>query len=153
MRWTSTPHQPEPPGAPSPAEPPALHDRRWELRRFGRTMGLVAAALAGFVFWMGHATAASILLGISALFLVAAYGFPGGLDGVERAWMRFAHIVSIASTFVVLTAVFYLAVLPVGLLLRVLRKDVLGLKLDRARTSYWEPVEAGGSATRPDKPF
>ena len=40
-----------------------------------------------------------------------------------------------------------------GLFLRLLGKDLLGLRLDPDRASYWDPVEEDGPATRPDKPY
>ena len=67
--------------------------------------------------------------------------------------MRLAHALSIVSTFVVLTLVFVLAIVPMGLCLRLLRRDLLGLRIDRARASYWEPIEPGGPASRPERPF
>ena len=38
---------------------------------------------------------------------------------------------------IVMSLVFYGAVLPVGLVMRVMRKDPLGLKIEPDRDSYW----------------
>jgi hypothetical protein len=42
---------------------------------------------------------------------------------------------------------------PFGLLLRLMGKDLLDLRVDPDRESYWIPAEPDGPATRPYKPY
>ena len=67
--------------------------------------------------------------------------------------MKVAELLGAVMTRVVLTIGFVLAVVPVGLIMRLRRKNLLGLIFDEEASSYWEPVEADGPATRPDKPY
>jgi hypothetical protein len=46
---------------------------------------------------------------------------------------------------VVIAIVYALAVVPVALVLRLRRRDPLGLRFDRARASYWVRRDTGGS--------
>jgi hypothetical protein len=56
-------------------------------------------------------------------------------------------------TYVVLCVAFYLVITPIGLLLRVMGKDLLEKKVPSDQESYWVAVEADGPATRPEKPY
>jgi hypothetical protein len=123
-----------------------------DLRRFGLVMAAPLALIGGFLLWRSR-PAAPWVLGMGAVFLVLGLAAPGVLRPVERGWMAFAMKVSIVSTFVLLGLSYFLIVTPIAIVLRLLGKDRLSLKPDPARASYWEPVEAGGPATRPDKPY
>ena len=54
-----------------------------------------------------------------------------------RQWMKVAHFIGSVITGLVLSALFYLVFAPVGILLRLLRKDLLDRKADHAVNSYW----------------
>jgi hypothetical protein len=123
-----------------------------DLRRFGLVMATPLALIGGFLLWRGR-PAALWLLGIGAVFLVLGLAVPAVLRPVERWWMALAMKLSIVTTFVLLALSYFLIVTPIAIVLRLLGKDRLALKADPARASYWEPVEAGGPATRPDKPY
>jgi hypothetical protein len=41
---------------------------------------------------------------------------------------------------------FFIVVTPIGLLLRMLKKDILRLRIDRQAPSYWIPREPPGPA-------
>ena len=56
-------------------------------------------------------------------------------------------------TYVVLTLAFYAIMTPMGLLMRLLDKDLLATRFPSDEPSYWVPVEIDGPATRPDKPY
>ena len=60
---------------------------------------------------------------------------------------------AVVMTTVILVLTFVLAILPAGLLQRLFRRDMLGLKFDAKRDSYWAPVEPDGPWSRPDKPY
>ena len=56
-------------------------------------------------------------------------------------------------TRVLLTLVFILAVLPTGLIMRLLGKKPLKLDFDRETKSYWVDVDAEGPCSRPEKQY
>jgi hypothetical protein len=56
---------------------------------------------------------------------------------IHLVWMRFSQVLGWISTHVVLTIFFYLIVTPTGLLMRLLGKDLLDQKIDKAAKSYW----------------
>lgn len=122
------------------------------LRKFGLVMAAAWAVLAS-VSWWRSSPAAVYLAGLAIVFLGPAILWPRALGPVERAWMTFANVLSVVMTRVILTLTFYLVITPIGLLLRLLHKDVLGLRADRKAQSFWLPIEPNGPSTRPDKPY
>ena len=123
-----------------------------ELRKFGITIGIALAVLGGIAWWR-DAGAAPYLLGVAGAFAVLGLVLPRALAPIEYLWMKLALVLSYVMTRVILTLAFYLAITPTGLLLRLMRKDLLTLKIDRAAPSYWVRVEQDGSQSRHDKPY
>lgn len=54
-----------------------------------------------------------------------------------KIWMRCASFMGIVVTGILMMVIFYLVFTPVGLFLRLLRKDLLNLKKDPKLNSYW----------------
>ncbi|MDD5355002.1 MAG: hypothetical protein PHY56_00465 [Candidatus Omnitrophica bacterium] len=52
-------------------------------------------------------------------------------------WMKCASLIGIAVTTILMLCIFYLVFAPVGILLRMLKKDVLSLKKDARLKTYW----------------
>lgn len=54
-------------------------------------------------------------------------------------WMYAAYPFGLVTSTIVLAAVYYLVVTPIGLLLRVTGRDPLNRKFDARAESYWQP--------------
>ena len=76
-------------------------------------------------------------LGLAALFLIAAFFLPRVLSPLNRAWTRIGMAMHRVVSPVALFVVFCLAVLPTGLLMRLLGKDLLRLRLEPESDTYW----------------
>lgn len=123
-----------------------------ELRRFGLTFGAGLTVLSGILWWRDKGVAPWVLgvaLTVAALGLV----LPRALAPLEWTLAGLFKIVTVALTYVLVTAVFLLVMTPIGVLIRLFRGRLLALRPDPARTSYWVDVEPDGPASRPDKPF
>ncbi len=123
-----------------------------ELRKFALVMTIAFAIIGSIAFWQGR-NGAPYLLYISAFFLVSGGLFPRLLIPIEWAWMKLAHYMSIVMTFIILTLTFYLMIAPLGLMMRLFGKDLLSLKFEPNRKSYWIKVDPDGPASRYDKPY
>jgi hypothetical protein len=129
-----------------------------ELRRFGvvMTVGLVVVGI--LLLWRGRMLGPYVV-GLAALFLLTGLLLPRALIPVERVWMRFARVFGIVMTYVLLTLTFYIIITPMGVLLRLLGKDLLQLSFPRRRESIpqqrtnWVAVEPDGPCSRADKPY
>ena len=52
-------------------------------------------------------------------------------------WMIFAVILGWFMTRIILSLLFFLVITPIGLTMRLLGKDFLGLKIKSSNESYW----------------
>jgi predicted membrane metal-binding protein len=105
-----------------------------------RSFGIVFAivfALIGLLplAFGGHARLWSLAVG--AAFLLVALAAPSVLAPLNRLWLRFGLLLHRIVSPLILGIMFYLVVTPTGLLMRALGKDLLRLKFDRQRASYW----------------
>jgi hypothetical protein len=112
------------------------------LRRFALTTGAIVVLLfGGLLPWLlGAAWPLWPWIAGGAL---AAWGLvaPATLGPVYQGWMRFGLLLGRVTTPIVMGAVFFLVVTPVGLVMRALRRDPLARRFDAAATSYRVPSE------------
>ncbi len=135
-----------------PAADPADPKTEKRLREFGILMAAVLIAISAFLLWRGR-PAAMITLPAALVFLAPAYFHPRALGLIEHGWLAFGERMSRVMTFVLLTLTYFLIMTPMGLFLRLIRKDLLDLKLDKSAKTYWKPVEPDGPHTRPYLPY
>lgn len=76
-------------------------------------------------------------LGVSGVFLLLALIYPRALSPLNRGWMAFGNVLHGVVSFLVLGILFYLVITPMGLAMRLGKRDALALKLDRSASSYW----------------
>lgn len=83
-------------------------------------------------------------LGIGAVFLLLAFVRPRILAPLNRLWLRFGLLLHRIVNPIVLGAMFYVVITPVGVIRRVISRDPLALRLDDTRSSYWVERETPG---------
>jgi hypothetical protein len=83
---------------------------------------------------------------IAAGFLAAAFIAPRLLAPLNRLWFRFGMLLGRIVSPVVMAIIFYVAVLPTGLVMRLLGKDLLRLRFDPEAESYWIHRDPPGPA-------
>jgi hypothetical protein len=111
------------------------------LIKFGITMG-VAFLVVTFIIFIKHRHSIVPTAVIAALFLAVAFLIPFILKPVYIAWMRLAYVLAWLNTRLILAILFYLVFTPMGLFLRLLRKDLLERKIEKGQQSYWKKKEA-----------
>lgn len=74
---------------------------------------------------------------ISAIFLLLAFVAPEVLALPNKLWFKFGILLGSIIAPMVMALVYFIAVLPTGLIMRCLGKDLLKLKLDKNVKSYW----------------
>ena len=79
------------------------------------------------------------VLWISAavIFLILSSVNPLALTPVYDIWMKGAHAIGAFVTGVLLVVIFFIVFAPVGIVLRLFRKDLLDRSLQLERESYW----------------
>lgn len=132
-----------------------LDTGRKALRQFGLVVGGVFAGLALVSVWRHEwsvSPTASVLGTVGGALLLFGLAAPALLRPVYRAWMGLAFALGFVMTRVLLTVVFVGLVVPIAVVLRLVRKDLLGERLDRRAPSYWQPkTYADPSPTRLEK--
>jgi len=76
-------------------------------------------------------------LALAVLFAAAALFAPATLAPLNRLWLKLGDLLHRIVSPVVIGLIFCLAVVPVGLLLKLSGKDILRLKRDPSLDSYW----------------
>lgn len=74
----------------------------------------------------------------AAAFAAATLFFPGSLTPLNHAWARLGIVLGNVIGPVALALVYYSTIVPIGLLMRLLGKDLLKLEFDRDAASYWQ---------------
>ena len=74
---------------------------------------------------------------LSLIFLILGFLNSKLLTPLNKAWIKFGILLGNIISPLVLGIIFFLVVLPTGLLMRLFRKNFLGLKFDKKLKSYW----------------
>lgn len=72
---------------------------------------------------------------LSSVFLIITIIRPNLFTFLNRLWIQFGILLGKIISPVVMGLVFFFVVTPIGILVRILKKDVMGLK--RGTSSYW----------------
>jgi len=84
-----------------------------------------------------HGAAWKWMLPLAALFLVVALVYPKALGPLNRLWLKFGLLLYKVMNPLILGLLFFVTIMPIGLVMRAFGKDFLRLKLDRNAKSYW----------------
>lgn len=112
-------------------------------RSFGTVFTVFFTLIGLFPLLNGHGLRVWALL-IAILFLIITIIIPDKLTILNRLWTHFGALLHKIVSPVAMGIVFFGAVLPTGLILRFLGKDILRLKFDQSTTSYWIKREPPG---------
>ena len=72
---------------------------------------------------------------LSLVFLIITIIRPNLFIYLNRLWIKFGILLGKIISPIVMGLVFFCVVTPIGVLVRILKKDIMGLK--RGTTSYW----------------
>jgi Saxitoxin biosynthesis operon protein SxtJ len=107
-------------------------------RKFGLTLGIVFALLA--VLKLVERSNWGIIWSVLALVLIgSALLRPSLLSVPNMIWLKLGLLLHRIVNPIIMALLFFGTILPIGLLMRVLGKDPLRLRLDKAADSYWLP--------------
>ncbi len=72
---------------------------------------------------------------LSLVFLIITIIRPNLFTFLNRSWIQFGILLGKIISPIIMGLVFFFVVTPIGILVRILKKDVMGLK--RGESSYW----------------
>ena len=76
-------------------------------------------------------------ISISFIFLLLGLLAPKTLVLPNKIWFKFGLILGSIIAPIVMALIYFITVLPIGLIMRLLGKDILKQKLDKSMDSYW----------------
>jgi len=85
------------------------------------------------------------MAGLAVVFLVLAYSMPAVLGPLNWLWFRFGLALHVVVSPVILGLLFFTVVTPIGVVMRFLAKDLLGLK--RSAGTYWIDRDSQSSSS------
>ena len=124
---------------------PSRRDLLW----FGLLLP-VFFAIVGVLVWRrtGSLTSATVLWAVggtdSALFGL----WPASRRRIYVGWMHAVYPIGWTVSHLLLGVVYFVVITPIGLALRILRRDPLERPFDRAATSYWVRHNPAGRIER-----
>jgi len=120
-----------------------------ELRWFGIGLLAFSALVGAIIYWRTGSTGVPrAVLGLGALVTLVYYAVPPLRRWVYLGWMYAAFPIGWVVSHVVLAAVYYLVVTPIGVTMRALGRDPLNRPFDRSAPTYWVPHDPGADVKR-----
>lgn len=111
---------------------------RAQLASFGRLWAPAFAMMFSAMFWNAAVYSGCVIsLAIGMLIALVAWVNPLWLKPVFVTLMIVTFPLGMLIGFVLMVCVYYLCIVPIGLLLRVFGKDPLAKRWDSEASSYW----------------
>lgn len=115
---------------------PSPKPNRRELRHFGLVLGAMFAAVFGLLpLVRRHHSPLWPWIAATVLWAIALGG-PGALAYVHRGWTRLGVALGWVNTRVILSALYALTIVPLGLVMRLFRRDPMSRHFDPSAVSY-----------------
>ncbi|MGQ0584526.1 MAG: SxtJ family membrane protein [Reyranella sp.] len=105
-------------------------------RGFGFVFAGVFAIVSAISLWRSGTTW-HWALPLAAAFLLVALVYPRLLGPLNRLWLKFGLLLYKVMNPLILGLLFFVTIMPIGLVMRAFGKDFLRLRLDGNAKSYW----------------
>lgn len=115
-----------------------MNNEKKNLVVFGYGLAVILGFIS-FKIWHDYGWAVAhivLFVCISALVIVTALRYKL-LKPLYVQWMKVAHFIGNIITSLILSVLFYFVFGIIGIILRLLKKDLLGQRMDYAADSYW----------------
>ncbi len=106
-------------------------------RKFGYTVSIALLVITAYHLLLKHKQ--DNVIGIIAVMLLAiTLLIPYWLTPLRLCWDKLGHVLGIINTYILLSLFYGVILTPLGLIMRLLGKDILKLKRSNSQISYWE---------------
>jgi len=110
-------------------------------RKFGITIGTVLVLL-GIILSIKSGNNLLFLSLSGLVLMLVSLMFSKLLRPLYIIWMSIAAVLGFIMSRIILSLIFYLVFSPVGIILRIFRKDLLDRKIETDKESYWNMRKA-----------
>jgi hypothetical protein len=108
-----------------------------DIRTFGIGLAVILAVIGSLLFYKHRQTNYFWLYAVSGVLLVLALAAPNILAPIYKGWAKVANAIGWVNTRLLLALIYYLVFTPIGLLSRLLGKDLLDCKWQSQAKTYW----------------
>ena len=112
-----------------------------DLKQFGLVLGGILFVIGFMHFRKENIHVYPWLWSFSILSIFLSIFIPKGLKPVFVIFTKIAHIVGWINTRIILTAIYYVILTPIGIILRLAGKDLLDVKIEKEKDTYWKERE------------
>jgi len=85
----------------------------------------------------GHTKIPALLISFAIVLLITYFKKKDFVVIFYHIWMRCVSVIGMVVTGILMIVIFYLIFTPVGIFLRIIRKDMLHLRYDKKLRTYW----------------
>jgi hypothetical protein len=118
-------------------------------RTFGLVFVVVFALLGGWAWYHEYRPVfVYAAAGLAALFLLLAFLAPAILRPLNRIWFGLGMLLHHIVNPIVMTALFWLALVPTAVIARLCGRRFMPTKFDRAASSYWVACPPSSSSMK-----
>lgn len=105
-------------------------------KKFGLVMSLFFLILAVYPYLNGLPLKNNLFI-VSFVFLICALIKPEILYYPNFIWMQLGRMLGIVVSPIILALLFFVVFMPIGLVLRLFKKDLLNMSLDKNSSTFW----------------
>lgn len=116
-------------------------DEKKQFRTFGFGLTGFLSIIGGVQIYKGHEDTCVYFFGSSLVALLVSIFIPCALKYIYKVMMFIAQIIGWVNTRILLGILFYFCFAPIGIFLRIIRKDLLDRKFDKSCSTYWKRHE------------
>ena len=120
-----------------------------ELKWFGLLVFLLFGLIGGLVFWQAQSlTAPTVLWSIGAALALLYYSSPPIRRALYLGWMHAVFPIGWVVSHLLMALIFYLVFTPIGLTMRLFRRDPMLRRFEPKTGSYWVEHRTGVTTSR-----
>ena len=109
-------------------------------RAFGLMFACVLSIFAGLLWLIFDITVVWLVVA-AGIFLGLALVVPGALLPLNRAWAAFGHRLGKINNFILLGLFFYLLILPISMVFKLVGRDSMQRSIEPDAKTYWRQLE------------
>lgn len=120
-----------------------LKAEKREIKKFGMGLTVLLCLIGGWQLHKGHVDIYRFFFGFAGIIIVLSFFAPIILKPLYKVLTTVGHAIGWVNTRILLGIIFYVIFTPIGILSRLLRKDLLDKRLNKDAKSYWNEKDKG----------
>tara|TARA_B100001250_G_scaffold412653_1_gene444470 strand:- start:1215 stop:1640 length:426 start_codon:yes stop_codon:yes gene_type:complete len=107
-------------------------------RSFGLIMACACLIFSLIIWWKNLGTNWMIgFCSAAVIFFLLAIFWESPLRPLNTLWTKFGNLLHRIISPIIIGIIFFLVITPIGIIMRLMRKDLLNLRINNNASSYW----------------